>query len=654
MTIVTGKVLSYQIDENKITVILRAKEKLQIHYYLKEGEKINIQLGDIYQVEGEFSYISRNTNFHLFNYRNYMKSKKVYWQCKAEKITKIRSNQNIFYQLKNNIKKRISRYQDYNYMELFLLGDKANVDDDILNSYQSNGISHLFAISGMHITLFTLILTKLLECLLKNRKVIFIIIFCFLSSYLFLADFSPSLVRSVCFYFVITLNKYFHLKFTSLEILFYLFWIFLFYNAYYIYNVGFLFSFFITFSLIACHKIINRGRNYLSRLLLTSIISFLVGIPLVIQNYFAINFLSPILNCLFVPFVSFFVFPITLLTFLFPFLNPIYSFIIFLLENLSLLLEKLSFATFYFMKLSNVVLVFYYLIILFVLRQVYKRKYYYIVVFILVLLFHFILPYLRNYPIITFIDIGQGDSILIQLPHNQANILIDTGGKLNFNNTKKIFPLSKNIVIPYLHSEGISKLDYIVLTHGDSDHLGEAEYLLEHFKIKKVLLNSGHHNLLEKNLIKIMNKRKISYNTINKANLNVKGNLFQFLNNSDSKNENEDSLILYTKLNSHNILLMGDAGEKSETYLINNYSFPSVDILKLGHHGSKYSSSSFFLKIVKPKYAIISCGRNNHFKHPHIETIERLKKQHIEYYRTDLQGMIKIFLKRRIEIQTVF
>lgn len=647
---IVGIIISYHQTNNTLILTVKAKEKVQVYYYLKENEKISMSLGDQYYITGKFIKMSPNTNFNLFHYQRYMRSKKIYWQCQASGIKKISSNSNIFYFIKNKIKRNIEKRKTSSYMKLFLMGDKTTLEKDILKSYQANGISHLFAISGMHITLFTLILNKILSFFISNKKICFFLLMCFLGFYLFLADFQPSLVRSVLMFIVLT----FSFPFSSLEFLFYLFFGFLLFNAYYLYNAGFLFSFLITFALISCGKIINRFKRYYSKLLVTSLISFLVSIPLVLENYFILNFLSPFLNCFFVPLVSVIIFPVTLFTYFLPFLDEILIFFTNFLETVSLFFQKINCFSFAFTKPSIVIILLYYGMITFILYQCYRKKYHFIFLIFVLLIPHYLYPYINSDPRITIIDVGQGDSTLIELPHKQGNILIDTGGKTVFNDKTYSFPIATNIIIPYLYSIGIEKLDYLILTHGDQDHAGEAEYLIENFAIKKVFLNSGKNNFLEKKLIKLMHKKGIRFNNINRKQMKIGNYVFSFLNTCNRENENEDSLILYTNLNNHNILLMGDAGEKSEEYLIHHYKIPKIDILKLGHHGSKYSSSAVFLKKVKAKYALISCGKNNRFGHPSKEALTRLKKEHILYYRTDETGMIRISLKKKIKIETVF
>ena len=156
--------------------------------------------------------------------------------------------------------------------------------------------------------------------------------------------------------------------------------------------------------------------------------------------------------------------------------------------------------------------------------------------------------------------------------------------------------------------------------HGDYDHMGEAINLVENFKVEKVIFNCGEYNELEKELIKVLDKKKIPYYSCIKE-LNIDDNKLYFLNNNDYGNENDNSSVIYTELNNHKFLFMGDAGVEAEEDLIEKYNLQDTDILKVGHHGSKTSSSEKFIDEINPKYSIISLGKNNRYGHPNKEVL---------------------------------
>ena len=151
--------------------------------------------------------------------------------------------------------------------------------------------------------------------------------------------------------------------------------------------------------------------------------------------------------------------------------------------------------------------------------------------------------------------------------------------------------------------------------HGDKDHMGEAINLVENFKVEKVIFNCGEFNELEKDLIKVLDKKKIPYYSCIKE-LNIDDNKLYFLNNKDYGNENDNSSVIYTELNNYKFLFMGDAGVEVEEELIEKYNLQDIDVLKVGHHGSKTSSSKMFIDEINPNYSIISVGKNNRYGHP--------------------------------------
>ena len=183
----------------------------------------------------------------------------------------------------------------------------------------------------------------------------------------------------------------------------------------------------------------------------------------------------------------------------------------------------------------------------------------------------------------------------------------------------------------------------LISPHGDYDHMGEAINLVNNFKVEKVIFNCGEYNDLEKEQIKVLDKKKIKYYSCIKE-LNIDKNKLYFLNNKDYGNENDNSSIIYTKLNNHKFLFMGDAGIEVEEDLIKKYNLQDIDVLKVGHHGSRTSSSEIFIDEINPKYGVISVGKNNRYGHPKDEVLETLKNSKI--YRTDIDGSIEIKLNK--------
>ena len=180
--------------------------------------------------------------------------------------------------------------------------------------------------------------------------------------------------------------------------------------------------------------------------------------------------------------------------------------------------------------------------------------------------------------------------------------------------------------------------------------MGEAINLVENFKVEKVIFNCGEYNDLEKELIKVLEKKKIPYYSCIRE-LNIDDNKLYFLNNKDYGNENDNSSVIYTELNNYKFLFMGDAGIEVEAELIQKYNLQDIDVLKVGHHGSKTSSGKNFINEINPEYSIISVGKNNRYGHPNNEVLNILDDSKI--YRTDQDGSIMFKIKNnKLEIKT--
>ena len=612
-----GKITNITYKDNRVNITLKAKEKINITYYT--DLKLDCKLGDQVKVSGQLTKPYNNTVFNFFNYLLYLLSDKIYFNLKVDKIEKIKDNDNFFYKIKNSIYNRVDQLKSGDYIKAFILGDKQDLDTNIQNIYRENGISHLLAISGMHVTLFA----SILLFFLKRFKYSHLIISLLLIFYAFLTNFTPSVLRAV---FLFILNKYNKKKTIVLIAC-----LMLLYNPYYIYNVGFLFSFIISFYLIYFGKLSNRFKNYFLKLLVTSTICLVASIPLMINNFYYINLTSPLINVVFVPFVTLIIFPLCLITLIVPYFDNLLLFCLNIMEHLSIFFNHFN-VDIVMGKMNIFIFIIYYILITIIFL---KPKYFYVL--IIVILVHTNIKLFNKNNYLTMIDVGQGDSILLEI--EDKTVLIDTGGSY-FSS----YNIAQNKLVPYFKSRGIKTIDYLILTHGDYDHLGEASNLITLFPVTNVIFNSGAINSLEEHLIKELNAKKINYQFVSQGNIKINDVVLNFINNSDNTDENEDSLIIYTKISGRNILFMGDSGKESENYIISEYNLPQMDILKIGHHGSKYSTSESFIKTIKPKIALISVGLNNNFDHPNQEVINLLDTNHVNTYTTSIDGSIKINL----------
>ena len=246
---------------------------------------------------------------------------------------------------------------------------------------------------------------------------------------------------------------------------------------------------------------------------------------------------------------------------------------------------------------------------------------------------------------VTVVDVGQGDSIFLRSMKGET-VLIDVGGKVTFGSKEKWQEGSQTsnaekTLIPYLQARGVSQIDYLVLTHTDTDHIGDLEVVAKRFKIKKICVSEG--ALTKPSFAKRIRFLKCPVRTLKAGDkLPMMGSNLQVLYpNKIGDGGNNDSLVLYGKLLGTSFLFTGDLEKEGEEELMTCYPNLKVRVLKAGHHGSKGSSSEAFLDQLKPSLALVSAGENNRYKHPNDETLERFKERHIKVLRTDQDGAIR-------------
>lgn len=642
---IIGVITSIYIDGNSLTMNVKAREKLICKYYFRRKLDIGnfskkYHIGDKISLEGNLEKPSSQNTEYLFNYRNYLYNKKIFYIFKIDNYKKVSNNRFIYYKIKQLILKRIDK--NY-YLQAFILGDKSYIKSDVLESFQFNGISHLLAISGMHVNLLGAILLKIFLMLGVREEKRYLFVSIILMFYAILTGLSASVLRGVLFFILFSINKifYFYIKNTNIFII--TVSIALLINPFFLYDVSFWYSFSISLSLLVMGDVINKYNGYFIKLLMTSIISFVVSIPISIYNFYQINFLSIIYNLFYVPFVSIIIFPASLITFIIKPIEPIYNIFTNILETTSVFLVRIDFLTLIFKRVYFIIYIIYFVFIIFLFIGIRVNNKRYFVPIILLLLIHYFCPYFDIGSYIKIIDVGQGDSILIH--SKNSNILIDTGGITSYNmkqwqKRKNQYSVVKNTTIPLLKSMGIKRINYLILTHGDFDHAGDTINLIENFKVDKIYLNQGNFNYLEK---KIITSFKNTYQ-VKEGQIFYLGDLVLIELNKEFSDENDSSSVFLLIYNDVKVLLTGDASIKSEKYILDNYDIGKINILKLGHHGSKTSTSNLLLKSTSPDLALISCGYNNKFKHPHKETLKKLNKYRISYLRTDFEGTITIDL----------
>lgn len=622
-----GIVTKYEVKEDKITIEIKAKEKLLITYKYQDKEFNNLSYGDKIKVKGTLITPSKNTNQNTFNYQKYLYYKKIYYLVEATSINKIANNHNYLYTIKNTLYQKINKLKSSNYIKTLLFCDNT-LSKEIKESYRINGISHLFSVSGMHINFFVSIIYLYLNKITYNKRIKYLITNIFIITYLILFP-SSSLLRSAVMSILYSINYLLKLKIKKIDILLLTLGVSLLINPFIIYDLGYIYSYTITFFLVLSSSTLKK-KNKINKIIYISLLSFLVSIPITIYNSYEINIISILLNIILVPIISIIILPLTILTYIFPILDSILYLFTNTLETISLFISKINITKIIFPKPSLLIIVLYYIIFL---LSYQNKKYFYLNIILLIIIY--IYPYLNsNFEVVMF-EVGEADCHLIKYPYNKNTILIDTG-----KNEYKI----KNEVIPYFKSIGIKKIDYLIITHGDEDHIGGSITLINNFQVKNVILNKGTFTDIEKELIKNLNKKKIPYQ-ININKINLSNHTIYLLNNTKYNNENDNSIITYFTYQKYKLLYMGDASITTEDNLLENYNLNNISILKIGHHGSNTSSSKDFISQINPSISLISVGENNIYHHPNKEVINNLSKSRI--YRTDINNMVKLTINSK-------
>lgn len=621
-----GKIIDYKYTNDTYKITIESNYKLLINY--KTTNELNINYGDYIKVSGVISTPSNNTIPNLFNYKNYLRMYNINYIINANDIELISYNTNIFYDIKNNIVSRINKLNKSSpYIYSLILNNKSYIDKEIKSSYMNNGISYLFN-TTIYLAIYIKLLNKLLNKVSYNNYYKFIITLVILLSYVLIINKSVSVLRYLIMFIINRVNKLFNLHIKRLDLMLIIFIIISLINPYYVIDISFILSYLIIFFIVVLNK--KKNKLYISFL------CFLVSFPLIISINYNINIISFIFNFIVKIYNIFIILPISIISLFIPSIDNILYKLINLIETISLFLSNINILNISFSKPSIIFIIIYYILLI---LYMYDKKY--IITILMIILIHKYFYLIDNTLNVTYLEVGQGDSIVITYKSNV--ILIDTGGNIYSD-------ISNNKTIPYLKSLGKNKIDYLILSHGDYDHMGESINLVNNFKVDNVIFNKDNYNELEQELINVLESKNIKYyNSVNYIDIN---NIrLYFLNNELYDNENDNSNIIYFSYYNYNFLFTGDISSNVEKYLVNNYNLNKIDFLKVSHHGSDTSSSKYFIDKLNVVNSIISVGKNNIYNHPSVLTLNNLENTNI--YRTDIEGSIKVSLnKNRYKIKT--
>lgn len=609
-----------EVDDNTYDAYInmcKVRVSAYNHSY-KPGDVISGKI-DILEIE-EKSYNSD------FDYKEYLNSLGIKYNIKVINPVHIKNVPTlgiIKYNLMKYYEENLST-EAFQYVSAMVLAEN-DLDKDLKDGYSVLGISHILAISGLHIMILFKIISLICFKFLKIYRSTIPLLF--LTIYVIIIGCQASCLRALLFLVLGEINKKGNVQYTRLDILSIACLIMLIICPYQIYNSGFILSYLVSFILIFINDFIKTKYKLISEYLSFYIIYF-ITFPIVINitNYISILalLLSPILSIA----VTYVLLPLSYLSAIFPFMNFIFKypfifinkFIIGLYEN-SIGINIMSFNVF--------TISIYYILFIMLLIMLAKRKNI-IKYFAIFILYIFVLINIRvANPLtkVTFINVGQGDSAIVELANDNGIMVIDA-----FNS------------FDYLKSIGIRKIDYLVLTHSDNDHIKDANDIIGYFDVEKIICPLYDDGFNDYEAIRVTNKNSFMLD-------NIRVDVLGPINEYEDKNSN--SVVLKFDINGYSFLFTGDMTAQEEEDLIIKYdTLLKSDILKVGHHGSDSSSSEEFIRRVNPIYSIVSVGKNNNYGLPNSSVINRLEKHSTVYKTCDTGNITFSFYKNKMWIDT--
>ena len=676
-----------------------------------------LEYGDVIEFYGTYNKSNEQRNYGGFDYSLYLKTQKIYGTFECSEINVISKNKGSLIKnsiisfkeyIKSNLRANLSE-DEANLCIGLIIGDRTNLDENIEEDFKTSNLTHMLAVSGSHFVYIVLALTYINK-LFKRKKLGQIFILIIILFFMNLTGNTGSVVRSGIMALLSILASMFYRKadlWTNMAIAILIQIVI---NPYIIFDIGVQLSYGGVIGIVLFNESINNIIEYITSKINTKLNRYKIGnkeesinnkrlyikdnqknsnqiiinlikyikesvsvtisaniiiIPIMMLNFNTISLSFVISNLLAGAILGIIIIYAFILVFLSIILKSFISPLFILLNSLLKILifiahicSMLPFSKIYVVTPNLFLIIIFYILIYLLSRKKYSKKIL-IIAILLVIIFNFIFPIFtskRSNLEINFIDVGQGDSTLIRV--NNRTILVDGGGSAYGDN----YDVGEMTLFPYLLDRGIKKLDYVIISHFDSDHCQGLNFIMENMKVENAIIsNLGQESNEYDTFINLAKKQRTNLIFVKMGDVikigNATINILFPENNLITDNEKNNNAIVFKFIwKDFSMLFTGDIEEKAESRILNiysnNLSTLQATILKVAHHGSKTSTTKKFIEAVKPKIALIGVGEDNNFGHPNNGVIERLIGIGCKIYRTDKNGEITIKYNKKLIINT--
>lgn len=637
-------------DEN---YIIRLKNKPFCKVIL--STKLKLKPGMIIEVKGYLTVPSDESNRGGFSYKDYLKYKGINFIIISDNISVHKQKRNLrFYLFEyqeyfiNKLRKKIGVQSRF--IESIFLGKVKSLDEIEVETWRKMGILHLQAVSGsqvgaaLDILLFIFVITP------KKGLIKYILLFIPLFLYGLMTD-TPSVWRVIIFLIIIKIFQTLRKEKYEMLALMLSSVILMVINPGVILSISFQLSYIISVGLLLGREKIMKVASPIHRILITGIISVILSWPILLHYFQEVSLMSIFFTPLISPLIQLIIF-ITGIFMLFPFLIelafPISVFLkllLLLLEKITILFSDIDLPVYSGISWGLITIVLFYIIYSFWSNKIFRQRYrkLFMCIFLMSFTYNNFVDTLDNKRVVvSFINVGQGDCILIECKELDKVIMIDGGPKNEY------LDMGQREVLPYLKRKGIRKIDILISTHSDNDHRGGLETILKKMPVSKIWIPENRVEDYEDWLKEYNSKVNLVGDKMTVSIGDISIDIVNPIHNSKNEDPNASSIVLVLEYGKSNILLTGDCDLNTLESLTKKGLY--FDIVKAPHHGSIKSYVSGLYRELKVKSVIFSVGKNN-YGHPAESILEELKNDNITYYRTDRNLDLVVTLKKsRIDI----